>query len=86
MEINNLIKKLKNDDIALHKESTAEGYLFIDIQKDGQHITLKQEGLTKTIIEALGLDSKYSTPVDTPDKSAALGRDIDGKVASGSIN
>jgi hypothetical protein len=38
------------------------------------------------IIEALGLDLKYSTPVDTPAKSAALGRDIDGKVASGSIN
>jgi hypothetical protein len=47
---------------------------------------LKQEGLTKQIIEALGFDSKYSTPIDTPAKSAALGRDIDGKVASGSIN
>jgi hypothetical protein len=63
-----------------------EGYLGINIQRDGQHITLKQEGLTKQIIEALGLDSKYSTPIDTPAKSAALGRDIDGKVASGSIN
>ncbi len=86
VEINNLIKQLKNDDIALHKESTAEGYLGVDIQKDGQHITLKQEGLTKRIIEALGLDSKYSTPIDTPAKSAGLGRDIDRKRASGSIN
>ncbi len=86
VEINNLIKQLKNDDIALHKEGSAEGYLGVDIQKDGQHITLKQEGLTKRIIKALGLDSKYSTPVDTPAESAALGRDIDGKVASGSIN
>ncbi len=41
VEINNLIKQLKNDDIALHKEGTTEGYLGIDIQKDGQHITLK---------------------------------------------
>ena len=86
VEIDNLFKHLKNDDIAFHKESTVEGYLGVDIKKDGQHITLKQEGLTKRIIEALGLDSKYSTPVDTPVKSAALGRDIDGKVASGSIN
>ena len=86
MEIDNLIKQLKNDNIALHKEGTVEGYLGIDIQKDGQFITLKQEGLTKRIIEALGLDSKYSTPIDTPAESAALGRDIDGKVASGSIN
>jgi hypothetical protein len=56
------------------------------IFKKTTNITLKQEGLTKTIIEALGLDSKYSTPVDTPAKSAALGRDIGGKVASRSIN
>jgi hypothetical protein len=84
--INILIKQLKNDNIALHKEGTAEGYLGVDIQRDKQHITLKQEGLTKQMIEALGLDSKYSTPVDTPAKSAALGRDIDRKVASGSIN
>jgi hypothetical protein len=77
---------IKNDDIALHKEGTAEGYLSVGIQRDRQHITLKQEGLPKQIIEVLGLDSKYSTPVDTPAKSAALGRDIDGKVASGSIN
>jgi hypothetical protein len=35
---------------------------------------------------ALGLDSKYSTPVDTPAEAAALGRDIDGKDTSGRIN
>jgi hypothetical protein len=33
-EINNLIKQLKNDNIALHKEGTAEGYLGINIQRD----------------------------------------------------
>ncbi len=86
VEIDSLIERLKNDDIALHKEGTAEGYLGVDIQRDGQNITLKQEGLTKRIIEALGLDSKYSTPVDTPAESAALGRDVTGKDASGSIN
>ena len=85
-EIDSLIERLKNDDIALHKEGTAEGYLGVDIQRDGQNITLKQEGLTKRIIEALGLDSKYSTPVDTPAELAALGRDVTGKDASGSIN
>ncbi len=86
VEFDSLIEKLKNDDIALHKEGTAEGYLGADIQQDGNNIMLKQEGLTKRIIEALGLDSKYSTCVDTPAKSAALGRDVDGKEASGSIN
>ncbi len=47
---------------------------------------LLQEGLTKQIITALGLDSKYSTPVDTPAETAALGRDVYGEEASGSIN
>jgi hypothetical protein len=43
-------------------------------------------GFTKQIIAALGLDSKYTTPVNTPADAAALGRDVDGKEASGSIN
>jgi hypothetical protein len=85
-EIDNLIERLKHEDIALHKEGTAEGYLGVDIQRDGENITLKQEGLTKRIIEALGLNSKYSTPVDTPAETGALGRDVDGKEASGTIN
>ncbi len=45
-----------------------------------------QEGLTKRIITALGLDSKYTTPVNTPADAAALGHDVDGKEASGSID
>ena len=85
-EIDSLIERSKNDDIALHKEGTAEGYLGVDIQRDGNNIMLKQEGLTKRIIKALGLDSKYSTPVDTPAASAGLGRDVNGKEASSSIN
>jgi hypothetical protein len=85
-EINELIERLKQDDIALHREGTAEGYLSVDIQQDGNKITLLQEGLTKRIITALGLDSKYSTPVDTPAETAALGRNVDGEEASGSVN
>ncbi len=33
-EIDKLIECLKSDDIALHKEGTAEGYLGVDIQKE----------------------------------------------------
>ncbi len=85
-EIDKLIKNLKKDDISLHKEGTAEGYLGVDIQKEGDKITLLQEGLTKRIISALGLDCKYSTPADTMAENAALGRDLEGKEASGSVN
>jgi hypothetical protein len=56
VEIDKLIERLKNDDIALHKEGTAEDYLGVDIQREGVNIWLKQEGLTKRIIQALGLD------------------------------
>jgi hypothetical protein len=85
-EIDALIEDLKKDDISLHKEGTAEGYLGVDITRNSGTITLLQEGLTKRIISALSLDSKYSTPVDTPADNAALGRDLDGKEASGSVN
>ncbi len=85
-EIDELIDNLKKDDISLHKEGTAESYLGVDIQKEGNKITLLQEGLTKRIISMLGLDCKYSTPVDTPAENAAFGRDLEGKEASSSVN
>jgi hypothetical protein len=85
-EINELIERLKQDDNALHREGMAEGYLGVDIQRDGNQITLLQEGLTKQIITALGMDSKYSTHVDTPAETAVLGRDVEGEEASGSVN
>jgi hypothetical protein len=85
-DIDELIEKLKKEGVALHKEGTAEGYLGVDIRRKGSLITLQQKGLTQRIIEALGLDSKYSTPVDTPADVAALGRDQNGKETSGTIN
>jgi hypothetical protein len=85
-EIDKLIECLKNDNIALHKEGTVEGYLGVDIQREGVNISLKREGFTKRIIQALGLDMKCSTPVDTPAETPALGKDTEGKEASGNIN
>ena len=61
-KIDDQIERLKNNYIDLYKEGTTEGYLGVDIQKKGNNIMLKQEGLTKRIIEALGLDTKYSNP------------------------
>jgi hypothetical protein len=58
---------MKTEDVvALHKESTAEGYLGVDIQRHENQITIRQIGLTKHIIDALGLDSKFTTAVATP--------------------
>ena len=77
---------MKSEDVALHREDTAKGYLGVNIQHDDTTVTLRQDSLMKRIINALGLDSKLSTSVDTPVEKAALGRDLDGPVASGSIN
>ncbi len=43
-------------------------------------------GLTKHIIDALGLDAKYTMAVATPVEKAALGRDVNGSPASGQVN
>ena len=85
-EIDNLIDKLKKDNLALRKEGTAEGYLGLDVSYDGKKTTLSQPGLTQRIIEALGLSSKFSTACSTPAETAALPRDMDGEPATESFN
>jgi hypothetical protein len=54
-EIDNFIEHMKTEDVALHKMGTAEGYLEVDIKREGKKITFTQAGLTKPIIKALGL-------------------------------
>ena len=85
-EIDDFIQRMKTEDVALNKEGTAEGYLGVDIQRDGKQVTFTQVGLTKRIIDALGLNLKLSTAVATPADKAALGRDLDGQPASGNVN
>jgi hypothetical protein len=85
-EIDDFINRMRSEDVALHKEGTADGYLGVDIHREGTKITLTQSGLTKRIIKALGLDSKYSTSCDTPAEKAPLPRDVDGPPASGTLN
>ena len=77
---------MKTEDLALHKKGIAKGYLGVDIQRNGNQITFTQLGLTEQIIEALGLNLKYSTAVVTPAEKAALGKDIDKPPASGQVN
>ncbi len=85
-EISDFIALMKNKDVALHREGTAEGYFGVEIKSDRNKATFKQEGLTKRIISALGLDTKMSTPVDTPAVKTALGCNLEGQDTIGSIN
>jgi hypothetical protein len=82
-DITKLIEQLHKEEVALHHEGTAEGNLGIDIQQNGSQLTLLQQGLTKHIIKVLGLNSKFSTPTDTPADTAALGKDVDGLMGNG---
>ena len=85
-EIDNLIANLKKDNLSLRKEGTAEGYLGLSVSHVGTKTTLSQPGLTKRIVEGLGLSSAYTTACSTPAEKAALPRDVDGAPATGSFN
>jgi hypothetical protein len=77
---------MKIEDVTLHTEGTVEGYLGVAIQRHENQITFTQIELTKHVIDALDLDSKYTMVVATPAEKAALGRDVDGFPASGQVN
>jgi hypothetical protein len=47
---------------------------------------LNQTGLTKRIIKALELASKWSTSCNTPAEKAALPQDVNGPPTSGTLN
>ncbi len=70
-EIDDFLKQMKSEDVSLHKEGTAEGYLGVDIKQEDGNIILTQSGLTKQIIKTLGLDSKMSTSCKTPAKKSS---------------
>lgn len=85
-----LITSLKNGGVAIRKEGTAEGFLGVDLVREdtatGPMIKMLQTGLTKRVIEALGLSSSMSTSIDTPAEASALLKDAGGLSASGNIN
>jgi hypothetical protein len=89
--IDGVIDSLKKSGVAIRKEGTAEGFLGVDIShstnKAGQPtITLLQTGLTKRIVEALGLNSSLSTKISTPAETSPLPKDALGEPAAGNIN
>ena len=77
---------MKDEDVTLRREGTAEGYLGVNIEPDGNKTIRTQSGLTQRVIKALRLDSSYSTSCSTPAENAALPRDADGVPDTGSFN
>ena len=86
--IQEFLHNMKQENIDLREEGTAEGFLGVNIERDERNkiITLTQSGLSKRIIEALGLCGSNSVSCSTPAETAALPKDADGTMASGAIN
>jgi hypothetical protein len=86
-KINDLIEKLRMEDVALQKRRNHRGVSGSRYQTRRKSNYSPARGISQQIIKAiLRFDSKYSTLVDTPVDTSALGEDIDGKDASGSIS
>ena len=77
---------MKSLEVDIRKEGSAEGFLGVDVARDNSLTTLTQVGLTKRIIEALGLDPDMSRRVSVPADPKALGRDLNGEPAHGNFN
>ena len=71
-EIDDLIARLKKDNPSICKEETTEGYIGLKVVHNGNKTILFQPGLTKQIVEGLGIPSKFSTAISTPVETSAL--------------
>ena len=71
-DINTFISSVNELGITLNCKGTAESFLGIDIQREGNKTTLSQPGLMKHIFEELGLCSKNSTPTQVPAEQSPL--------------
>ncbi|KAL7477826.1 LOW QUALITY PROTEIN: hypothetical protein ACHAW6_003617, partial [Cyclotella cf. meneghiniana] len=74
-DINTIGNLLKKDGIMIWKEGSVERFLGVDIQSIGSTHLLTQTGLTKHIVEALGLYSSFSTATCTPAEMSSLPKD-----------
>jgi hypothetical protein len=83
--ITNFIESMRQEEINLRREGTAEGYLGVDIQLTDGKFNLTQSGLCERVIHALGLN-KHSTSCKTPAECSPLPKDTNGEPPSGLIN
>ncbi|KAL7474206.1 hypothetical protein ACHAW6_000192 [Cyclotella cf. meneghiniana] len=90
LHIDDIIHLLKQDGIMICKEGSAEGFLGVVVKSLGTPsapcLLLTQTGLTKSVVEALGLCSSFSTVAATPAETSPLPKDSPGIPATGTFN
>ena len=74
--------------VDLEQEDDAAGFLGVTLDRDGPSglLEMKQTGLIKRVIEALGLDDAYAKGKHTPAESKPLVKDADGEAAHGGFS
>jgi hypothetical protein len=89
-EIDKIIGNLVSRNVQIRREGSAEGFLGVAVDKvtsgSTHQIKMTQAGLTKRIVEALGLCSVNSTPISTPAEASPLPKDLNGAPCSGHFN
>jgi hypothetical protein len=77
--INGVVMALRELGVDLEQEDNAAGFLGVTLDRDGPSglLEMKQTGLIKRVIEALGLDDGYAKGKHTPAESKPLVKNAD---------
>ena len=88
LEINNAALQLRDLGVDLEQEDDAAGFLGVTLERDPETglLEMKQTGLIKRIIEAVGLDDGSVKGKYTPSESKPLVKDVHGHAASGAFS
>jgi hypothetical protein len=86
--INGVAMQLRQLGVDLEQEDDAAGFLGLTLDRDDPSglLEMKQTGLIKRVIEALGLDDGYAKGKHTPAESKPLVKDTDGEGAHGGFS
>jgi hypothetical protein len=86
--INRVAMELHTLGVDLEREDNAAGFLGVTLDRDASTslLEMKQTGLIKRVIEALGLDDGYAKGKHTPAKTKPLVKDADGELAHGGFS
>ncbi len=87
-DINRSAMQLRELDVALEQEDNATGFLGVTLEWDPETglLEMKQTGLIKRVIKALGLDDGLVKGKYTPSESKSLVKNINSEAASGAFS
>ena len=87
-DIDHSAMQLRELGVDLEQEDDAAGFLGVTLERDPETnlLEMKQIGLIKRVIKALGLDDGLVKGKYTPSESKPLIKDLDGEAASGAFS